>query len=115
MVPLGSSDIMWSVDFDMYADMYRRVAGSHIENKNPGARCVARDEGEGGAGSGSSSFKLGRGRVDVRVRVMKTRVFMEEHAHHSETKTLMGYNPLLEDFSNTSFLVASTEHQDREA
>ena len=39
----------------------------------------------------------------VQGRVMKTKAFMEQHADLSSTCTNSGYNPLLEDFANTSF------------
>lgn len=44
----------------------------------------------------------------VQGRVMKTRAFMEQHAQLSATCTRSGYNPLLEDFANTSFYLGHT-------
>lgn len=37
--------------------------------------------------------------------VCKTSDFMKKYAHVKATTTSSGYNPLLEDFSNTSFYV----------
>ncbi|KAL3143873.1 hypothetical protein ABBQ32_003691 [Trebouxia sp. C0010 RCD-2024] len=41
-------------------------------------------------------------------QIMKTRAFMEQHADLNATRTQSGYNPLLEDFANTSFYLGST-------
>lgn len=41
----------------------------------------------------------------IQGQVMKTRAFMEKHADLSATRTKSGYNPLLEDFANTSVYV----------
>jgi hypothetical protein len=40
-------------------------------------------------------------------QVMKTKAFMKQHADLTKTLTKSGYNPLLEDFSNTSFYIGS--------
>lgn len=39
---------------------------------------------------------------------MKSRDFMKRYASIGETTAAGGYNPLLQDFSNTSFFVGST-------
>ena len=38
---------------------------------------------------------------------LKTEQFMKEYTEHSYCRTLSGYNPLLEDFHNTAFLISS--------
>ncbi|KAJ1619420.1 S-adenosyl-L-methionine-dependent methyltransferase [Pavlovales sp. CCMP2436] len=42
----------------------------------------------------------------ARARTVKTRDFMREYAELEGTETRSGYNPLVEDFSNTSLLLA---------
>lgn len=44
---------------------------------------------------------------ETKGQVMKTRAFMEQHADLRVTRTQSGYNPLLEDFTNTSFYLGS--------
>jgi len=44
---------------------------------------------------------------DIQGQVMKTKAFMKQHAELTATLTKSGYNPLLEDFSNTSFYIGS--------
>ena len=39
---------------------------------------------------------------------MKSREFMKRYATLADTMTAGGYNPLLQDFSNTSFFVGQT-------
>ena len=43
----------------------------------------------------------------IQGQVMKTKAFMKQHADMTTTLTKSGYNPLLEDFSNTSFYIGS--------
>ena len=43
----------------------------------------------------------------IQGQVMKTKAFMKQHADLTTTLTKSGYNPLLEDFSNTSFYIGS--------
>ena len=41
------------------------------------------------------------------IEVIKSADFLKEYADISQTQTRNGYNPLLEDFSNTRFLLSS--------
>ena len=43
----------------------------------------------------------------VQGSVAKTKAFMKQHADLVATRTRSGYNPILEDFSNTSFYIGS--------
>ena len=43
----------------------------------------------------------------IQGQVMKTKAFMKQHADLTTTLTKSGYNPMLEDFSNTSFYLGS--------
>ena len=43
----------------------------------------------------------------IQGQVMKTKAFMKRHADLAKPLTKSGYNPLLEDFSNTSFYIGS--------
>jgi hypothetical protein len=42
------------------------------------------------------------------VDIQPTATFMTSYADTYRTKTMTAYNPLLDDFSNTSFLLADT-------
>ncbi len=43
----------------------------------------------------------------IQGQIMKTKAFMKQHADLTTKLTKSGYNPLLEDFSNTSFYIGS--------
>ena len=45
----------------------------------------------------------------VDVEVLKHREFCLEYTDHSVTQTSSGYNPILDDFSNVSFLIGETK------
>ena len=44
--------------------------------------------------------------------VVKSRAFFETYANVGATATASGYNPLLEDYENTSFLVTASDDLD---
>ncbi|KAL0028989.1 hypothetical protein WJX77_009984 [Trebouxia sp. C0004] len=48
-----------------------------------------------------------QGHGGIQGQVMKTKAFMKQYADLTTTLTKSGYNPLLQDFSNTSFYVGS--------
>ncbi|CAI0446113.1 unnamed protein product [Linum tenue] len=62
-----------------------------------------------------SKLKVGRNKSSKEVKkrrtlVLDTAAFMEEFALHTKTRTKDGYNPLLEDFSNTKFYISVPTH-----
>lgn len=84
MVPLGSADIFFSTCFERLSRLHAMVCGAHQ-----------------GAG------RLGRpGRR--RGKVMKQREFLQEYGDVSSTRTLTGYNPLLEDYQNASVFLSDS-------
>lgn len=46
------------------------------------------------------------------VSVQKSSRFLEAYADLAATRTISGYNPLIEDFLNTSVLCATTRNSD---
>ncbi|DAZ92553.1 TPA: hypothetical protein N0F65_012783 [Lagenidium giganteum] len=46
------------------------------------------------------------GRASGEVSVVKSSTFLQEFADITKTKTLTGYNPLVQDYSNTSFILS---------
>lgn len=47
-----------------------------------------------------------------RVDIQPSATFMTTYADTNRTKTMTAYNPLLDDFTNTSFLIADTSAKD---
>ena len=82
LVPPGSADIFFPVDFGLSARLYAAAARDATGDAAP----------------------------QVTTQVLKSREFFETYANVGQTACSGGgYNPLLEDFSNTSFLLASTQ------
>ncbi len=82
LVPPGSADIFFPVDFELSARLYAAAVQSAAGDAAP----------------------------QVTTQMLKSREFFEIYADVSQTACGGGgYNPLLEDFSNTSFLLASRQ------
>lgn len=77
----GGADVFFPVDFFLLRDLYRYLA--------------QRDDRATG------------GTVGHRTRVVKSGRFLYEYGEWKETETRSGYNPLIEDFRNTCFFLAS--------
>jgi hypothetical protein len=77
--PLGSADIFFPTDF--------RGLGRLIE-------AAAQGEGRGGK----------PGSATPAVLVQSSSAFLSVHGEVARTRTVLGYNPLLEDYNNTAFL-----------
>jgi hypothetical protein len=45
------------------------------------------------------------GRPQMNVTVKKSADFLEQHAAVERTRTMIGYNPMLQDYPNTRFLL----------
>lgn len=80
VVNKGGADIFFPVDFSLLRDLYRYLA--------------QRDDRINGGGG-------------HRTRVCKSARFLYEYGEWRETETRSGYNPLMEDFRNTCFFLAS--------
>lgn len=88
MVPLGSADIFFPTCFKRLSRLHAAVCGGR-----PG-------------GCGRSEVGIGiRGRRKAGV-VMKQGRFIEEHGDVAATRTLTGYNPMVEDYSNASVFLS---------
>lgn len=85
----GIADIFFPTDFTALAAMVRHV------RRAGGSGNVA-----GGTGAGSGVAP------DDGVRVQPSGAFLAAHADVSRTRTLSGFNPLLEDYRNTRVLTA---------
>ena len=46
------------------------------------------------------------GKESEQVSIVKSRTFMQEFAELEETKTIFGYNPLVQDYENTTFFLS---------
>lgn len=112
-MPRGTADIFFPTDFNLLQRVYLASA-CHVHGgaSASGASGRSDDSAASGSGRGSAAQGGGAGRRElglVDVEHMSTRRFMEQHADLARTTTLSGYNPLLEDYSNTAFFLASTE------
>lgn len=81
MVPLGSADIFFPTCFKRLARLHSAVCSS-------------------GGGGGGDVIKRGRGTV------VKQGEFLREFAHLSATRTFSGFNPLVDDFRNSSVFLS---------
>lgn len=86
MVPLGSADIFFPTCF-------KRLSRLH-------AAVCSRDGGGGGGGGAVGEVRRGRGLV------VKQGEFMREHADLRATRTFSGFNPLVDDFRNSSMFLS---------
>ena len=79
LVPPGSADVFFPTDFNQLARCWRRA----------GTRAGAAQSG------------------NLQTDVLPMHVFMNMYAEVARTKTMTAYNPLLDDFQNTAFLLAN--------
>lgn len=86
MVPLGSADIFFPTCFERLSRMHSMVC--------------SRDGIGSGAGGGAGGIRRGRGLV------VKQREFLREFADLNATRTFSGFNPLLDDFQNSSMFLS---------
>lgn len=90
----GLCDIFFSTDFYLLEGVYKRLYAKEVENRRTNF-CENATSTEDGP--------------ELDVEVLKHREFCEEYTEHSVMKTSSGYNPILDDFSNVSFLVGETK------
>lgn len=81
LVPTGSADIFFPTNFEAAKHLWMSCRGD----------AVASSEHRG-----------------FRASVQPSAVFMNTYGNTRKTKTMTAYNPLLDDFANTSFLLADT-------
>ncbi|KAL4452506.1 hypothetical protein ABPG75_008168 [Micractinium tetrahymenae] len=94
LVPRGTADIFFPTDFQLLCTLYRQAAATAA-----GGRPTS---------SSSSSSHAAALQPIASAEHMPTPDFMLRYAPDpSATRTLSGYNPLLEDYSNTAFFVGS--------
>lgn len=86
-VPLGSADIFFPTCFQRLSRLHAEVCG----------------EGGSGGASGRGGMKEPRRRPGM---VMKQGAFLKEYGDAAATRTLTGYNPMVEDFVNASVFLS---------
>lgn len=91
----GLCDIFFPTDFNLLAEMYKLL---HLKAMSHRASILYSEC--------TISDKDGCG---FDISVLKHRDFCLEFADHKLTQTISGYNPMLDDFSNVSFLIGETE------
>ena len=87
----GIADIFFPTDFEALASMVRHTRGQQRQRQR-GDDATAAATATGGASDG--------------VRVLRSSQFLATFGDSARTRTLSGYNPLLEDYANTRVLVA---------
>lgn len=85
LLPRGEADIFFPTDFGLL----QRLAGAAVVGRGAPA---GEESGAGAPGGG------GGGR---RGRVLTNREMMREYADVARARALSGFNPLVDDFSNT--------------
>lgn len=81
VVNSGGADIFFPIDFHVLRDLHRFFA-QRVDRS---------------------------GRVRYNASVVKSGEFLRAHADAPQTATRSGYNPLFEDFQNTSFFLVECE------
>ncbi|CAM9667794.1 unnamed protein product, partial [Discosporangium mesarthrocarpum] len=105
-VPVGSADIYFPTDFERLARMHAAMCGPWGQVAATGACPGAGAGAAAGAAAGAGAGAGGRvGGFGVAGSVMKQGKFMAEHGEVGATRTLTGFDPLVEDFSNTSIFL----------
>jgi len=106
LVPWGSADIFFPTDFDGLSALYAAAAAT-----------VGRGQGEGGGGGAdatAAAAAAGRAEEGAAAGQQQCRVssshsttgdFMSAFAEAKHTRTLSGYNPLVQDWQNTRIFV----------
>ena len=90
LLPPGTADVFFPTQFQNVAQLWRAAgaASRHVAAQN------------------SPSVVAGVSRTAT--DVMPTHAFMNMYAETARTKTMSAYNPLLDDFHNTSILLADS-------
>lgn len=94
LVPWGSADIFFPTDFDGLSQLYQASAGMAADSSAPAAVV-------GAAGWQQQQQQHGQGQRQVTSSHSSTAEFMSAFAESKQTRTLSGYNPLLQDWPNT--------------
>lgn len=81
LVPTGSADIFFPTNFEAATQLWMSFRRADIASSQP---------------------------YGFRASVQPSAVFMNTYGNTRKTKTMTAYNPLLDDFENTSFILADT-------
>lgn len=95
----GHADIFFPSDFKLLTHMYRHALAHHDAHHEATGRSSG---GEQGRAQGS-----GNGNGAGCAMHVKAQEFMRRYADVAATRSVSGYNPLLQDYTNTSFFVGS--------
>jgi hypothetical protein len=106
LVPWGTADIFFPTDFDALGALYVEAAR---QGKEGGAGAAARPAAAAAAARSAptspSPAPPPRSAPRPACQHMPTADFMAAFAESKRTRTLSGYNPLLQDFQNTRFFI----------
>lgn len=101
LVPWGTADIFFPTDFDALSALY-------VEAATAAAAAIGEEEEEGSQrGAGAARADGRRAKSQAACQHMPTADFMAAFAESKRTRTLSGYNPLLQDFRNTRFFIGA--------
>ena len=123
LVPRGSADIFFPTHFPLLAALYRQAAARAAAAAATAQPRGRRQRPSSGASSSTSASGDSGGDVqevaasraaaaaeaEAETEHLPTAAFMQRHCPDlGQTRTASGYNPLLEDYSNTAFFLGSS-------
>ena len=95
LLPYGTADIFFPTNFDALCKLYDA--------------CIPGAGGGGGGGAGGAAAGKAAQKGGGATHHISTAEFMEVYADMACTRTVGGYEPLLEDYQNTRIFIAGTE------
>lgn len=110
LVPRGTADIFFPTDFGLLSRLYRDTMAQQGSASTGGGSCGsgAASPAAVAAAGAAAAAEPGGGAVAVTAEHLASGAFMAAHAPHpGATATRSGYNPLLDDYSNTAVFVGS--------
>lgn len=96
----GTADILFATDFDALACMVADVAAAARSSLPHASGAQARSPSASDLNGKHHSAGI------TKPRVLRSADFLQLFADVSRTRTLTGYNPLLEDYTNTRILLS---------
>lgn len=109
LVPRGTADIFFPTDFALLARLYRDAMGD-VGSGTAAAdhSCSSSGDASAPAAAAGAGAGAGGGAALVTAEHLASGSFMAAHAPDpGATATRSGYNPLLDDYSNTAVFLGS--------
>lgn len=109
LVPRGTADIFFPTDFALLGALYRQAAqraqrAQHASSGSSSEGATRSDSATSGSHAGGAAGST----PAVRAEALGTADFMARYSPDlAATRTASGYNPLLEDYSNSAFFLGS--------